>query len=244
MSDGRAVFTAIVLAGGRGSRMHADVAKQYLMLAGHPVLYYALKAFQDSPVDSIVLVTGAGEEEYCRRELVEAYGFSKVVAVTDGGKERYDSVWKGLQAAGASDYVLIHDGARPFLDQETILDCMDQVQVAKACVAAVPVKDTIKIVDQALQTKETPDRSNLWSVQTPQAFSLPLAKSAYASLQRDLQVHGTDCMPVSITDDTMVVQYYEGIPAKMAKGSYFNIKITTPEDMILGEAILRHRNQG
>ncbi|MGN0294999.1 MAG: 2-C-methyl-D-erythritol 4-phosphate cytidylyltransferase [Lachnospiraceae bacterium] len=229
-------YTAIVLAAGKGKRMNSKVSKQFLELNGRPVLYYALAAFEKSRVDDIVLVTQENDIEYCRKEIVEKYGFRKVNRIVAGGRERYDSVWKGLQAEETGDYVLIHDGARAFIDQETIERCMQDVVKSKACVAAVPVKDTIKVVDGSLLGVETPDRSTLWTIQTPQAFEQALIYEAYRKLALE-QEEGTAPF---VTDDTMVAERYTGIRAHMVMGSYYNIKVTTPEDLILGRAILEH----
>lgn len=224
-------YTAVVLAAGAGKRMNTKVHKQYLEVAGKPLLYYTLKAFEESRVDDIVLVTGAGEEEYCRREIVEKYGFHKIKAVVPGGKERYHSVYQGLLAAEGADYVLIHDGARPLVEQEVIERCMESVEKYQACVVGMPVKDTIKIVDREQFAKETPDRSTLWQVQTPQTFSYGLIREAYCKmLQQEDSV---------ITDDAMVVERMTSVPVKLIEGSYRNIKITTPEDLLLMEAYLR-----
>ena len=142
--------TAVVLAGGSGKRMGTKVHKQYLMLKGYPVLYYSLKAFQDSSwIDEIVLVSGTGEEEYCQKEIVEKYGFSKVRKIVSGGAERYNSVWNGLQQITEEDgFVYIHDGARPFVDDAMIERAYSCVEETNACVAGMPVKDTIKVVDE------------------------------------------------------------------------------------------------
>lgn len=228
------LYTAIVLAAGKGKRMKSDVSKQFMELNGKPVLYYSLAAFEKSRVDQIVLVTGQDDIEYCRKEIVEKYGFGKVAGIIAGGKERYDSVWRGLQAAKDSDYVLIHDGARAFIDQDTIERCMQDVLISQACVAAVPVKDTIKVVDKSLLGLETPDRSMLWTIQTPQVFEGHLIYEAYRRLSLELEA-GT---APSVTDDTMVAEYYMGISSHMVMGSYYNIKVTTPEDLVLGKAIL------
>lgn len=227
-------YTAIVLAAGKGKRMKTKVSKQFLELNGKPILYYSLLAFEKSPVDRIILVTGEQDMEYCRKEIVLKYGFDKVVKITAGGKERYDSVWKGIQAAGETDYILIHDGARAFIDQETIMRCMEDVRTSKACVAAVPVKDTIKSVDDDLKGVVTPDRSKLWMVQTPQVFEQKLIYEAYRKLDEDLK-QGKNA---AVTDDTMVAEYYTGVHSHMVMGSYYNIKVTTPEDLVLGKAIL------
>ena len=228
------VYTAIVLAAGKGRRMKSDVSKQFMELNGKPVIYYALAAFEKSRVDQIILVTGESDIDYCRKEIVEKYGFHKVVGIAAGGRERYDSVWRGLQAAKHSDYILIHDGARAFIDQDTIERCMQDVRESRACVAAVPVKDTIKAVDNCLFGKETPDRSTLWTIQTPQVFEQSLIYEAYRKLAQE-EISGT---APTVTDDTMVAEYYMGIPAHMVMGSYYNIKVTTPEDLVLGRAIL------
>lgn len=219
--------TAIVLAAGSGKRMNSKVHKQYLLLKGKPVLYYSLKAFEDSRIDDIILVVGAGEIDFCQKEIVEQYGFRKVRAVVEGGKERYHSVYEGLKAAGDTDYVLIHDGARPFVSQAIIERTLEAVCEYKACVVGMPVKDTIKIVDEETFAKETPNRSTVWMVQTPQAFSYPLIYDAYA---RVLAKGDSD-----ITDDAMVVERMTDYKVKLIEGSYQNIKITTPEDLDVAE---------
>lgn len=230
-------YTAIVLAAGKGKRMKSNISKQFLELNGKPVLYYSLAAFEKSPVDQVVLVTGEQDTEYCRKEIVEKYGFQKVAKIVPGGRERYHSVWHGLQAAADCDYVLIHDGARAFIDQATIERCMQDVIKSRACVAAVPVKDTIKIVDSELCGSETPDRSILWTIQTPQVFDYSLIYEAYGKLALELESGDAP----TVTDDTMVAEYYMGIHVHMVMGSYYNIKVTTPEDLVLGEGILGHR---
>ncbi len=224
-------FTAIVLSGGKGTRMNSDIHKQYLLLNQKPVLVYALEAFEKSPVDDVILVTGEGEEEYCRKEIVDAYGLKKVTRIVAGGKERYHSVFHGLLAVTDSDYVLIHDGARPFVTIEIIARAMEMVQKKQACVVGMPVKDTIKIADKAHVVKKTPNRSNVWMVQTPQAFSYPLIYRAYSQmmLQED----------DAITDDAMVVEKMCKVPVTLVEGDYKNIKITTPEDLLIAEAFLK-----
>ncbi len=223
-------FTAIVLSAGKGSRMNSGTHKQYLLLNGRPVITYSLEAFEKSPVDEVILVTGQGEEEYCRKEIVEAYGFSKVGKIVAGGKERYHSVFCGLQAVTDTDYVLIHDGARPFVTEAIIARTMETVRKTNACVVGMHVKDTIKITDEKDIVKETPERNNVWMVQTPQAFSCPLISHAYEKmlLQED----------AAITDDAMVVEKMCQVPVTLIEGSYRNIKITTPEDMLIAEAFL------
>ena len=223
--------TAIVLAAGSGKRMNSKVHKQYLLLEEKPVLYYSLKAFEDSRVDQIVLVVGAGEIEYCKKEIVEQYSISKVCAIVEGGKERYNSVYEGLKVTGECDFVLIHDGARPFLTQEIIERTLLNVEQYHACVVGMPVKDTIKIVDEDGFAKATPDRSAVWQVQTPQAFSYELVFDAYTRM--------LEANEVGITDDAMVVERMTDYKVKLIEGSYRNIKITTPEDLLVAEAYLK-----
>lgn len=223
-------YTAIVLAAGVGKRMNSKIQKQYLLLGEKPVLFYALDAFEKSKIDEVVLVVGKGEIEYCRKEIVEKYDFCKVCKIVEGGKERYHSVYEGLKAIDTTDYVFIHDGARPFLDQNMLMRAMDAVKKYQACVVGMPVKDTIKITTEDGFSKETPERKKVWMVQTPQCFSYPLIYDAYDKM---LQHEDT-----SITDDAMVLEKEKGIPVKMIEGSYRNIKITTPEDLLVAEAYL------
>ena len=227
----------IVLAGGKGSRMQSDVPKQYMELLGKPLLYYALKAFEDSVVDCVILVTAEGDEEYCRKELVERFGFSKVTAIVAGGKERYASVWNGLKCLKEQepDYVLIHDGARPLVTAELINRMIRETEHYRACVAGMPVKDTIQMTDEQGTITLTPKRDSLWTAQTPQSFEFPLAYDAYKQLMAEPEVN--------VTDDAMVVGLYHDIPIQMVKGSYTNMKVTTPEDLVLAETFLKRRGE-
>ena len=230
---------AVVLAGGRGKRMGADVAKQYMMLAGKPLIYYSLKTFDDSFMDAVVLVCGAGEEDVCRNEIVGKYGLKKVAAVVAGGTERYDSVYKGIMAAPECRHIFIHDGARPFVSEYVLERCLHYAEKYGAAVAAVRVKDTVKIEDGDGFISESPDRSLVWLMQTPQVFDYPMIKNAYAKLETDkdrLKEAG-----VSVTDDTMVAKMYADIDAKLVESTYDNFKITTPEDLITAEEILKRR---
>lgn len=226
---------AIVLAAGRGKRMQSDVAKQYMLVKGKPVLYYSLKAFQDSVADEIVLVTAESEISYCKEEIVERYGFDKVKKVVAGGKERYHSVYNGLQACEDADIVLIHDGARPFVDNAIIGRNINMVKEYGACVTGMPVKDTIKIADDNGYVKETPRRDLIWTIQTPQTFRYELIKKSYDVF---FEKEEENCQRYSVTDDSMMAELFGGLKVKLVEGSYNNVKITTPEDMVLAEAIL------
>ena len=138
---------AVILAGGRGSRMHSDIQKQYMLLNGRPLISYALEAFEQSIVDAMVLVTGAGEEDYVRQEILAPLHLKKLCGIVTGGKERYHSVYEGLKALQKCDYVLIHDGARPLVTGEIISRAAYAAMQDGACVVGMPVKDTIKVAD-------------------------------------------------------------------------------------------------
>lgn len=231
--------TAIILAAGQGRRMGADVQKQYIELEGKPVIYYTLKAFQDSEViDDIILAVGSEEEIHDCSELVQEYQFTKVDAIVLGGKERYDSVWQalkvirdgGLKVKNQDGYVFIHDGVRLFVDGDIIRRGYETVREYKACVAGMPCKDTIKLVDEEDCTVQTPERKYVRAVQTPQVFETSLIIEAYSRLMREDSI--------SVTDDGMVVEQMMNVPVKLYEGSYENIKITTPEDLEIAKVFL------
>ena len=228
-------FAAIVLSAGVGSRMKSDIPKQYMDLAGKPVIYYSLKAFEDAGFSSIVLVCGKDDVEYCKNEIIEKHGLKNVTAVVPGGKERYHSVFEGLKAVGQADYVFIHDGARPMISQETIARLKEAVVKEEAAVAGMPVKDTIKIVDDEAYVTDTPERQYVWQVQTPQCFSYSIIYEAYKSVIQDEEEGWT--IP-KITDDAMVLEYATDHEVKMIEADYRNIKITTPEDLLIAEMFL------
>lgn len=239
MSDNKK-HIAIVLAGGRGRRMKSDIPKQYMEIGGKPVLYYSLSTFEKSFVDDIVLVTGKDDIEYCKKEIVEKYHITKVSNIVGGGKERYDSVYQGLQVVynrykcNLEDvYIYIHDGARPCVTNEVLESCKVDVMIYNACVAAVPVKDTIKVVNASGFVSATPDRTMLWQIQTPQTFRMDIVYDAYTKMlqSKDLSL---------ITDDAMVVEKFGNVPVKMTKSTYNNIKITTLEDILIIEQLLKY----
>ena len=225
--------TAIVLAAGKGKRMHSKIQKQFLEIQGYPVLYYSLHCFQESPlIQDIILVMGEEMISYCEQEIVKKYGFSKVRKVTAGGKERYDSVYAGLLCCQDTDYVYIHDGARPFITEEMVLRGYEAVKRTNACVMGMPSKDTVKLADSSGYIKETPDRKIVWNIQTPQIFSYDLIRGAYESIRKKDMT--------GVTDDAMVVEQETGTKILLVEGSYQNIKITTPEDLAIAEAFLRY----
>jgi 2-C-methyl-D-erythritol 4-phosphate cytidylyltransferase len=223
---------ALIAAAGRGTRMGggAQYKKQYFMLGDRPVLAHTVSIFEESPlVGDIVIVVCPEDIDYCQREVVAKYGFKKVSKIIPGGEQRADSVYQGLLALEPdTEIVLIHDGVRPFFPPALIGEVVQAVCTYQAAVVAVPVKDTIKIADMAGFARKTPDRRFLWAVQTPQGFSYPLLMQAYrAARQKKLQA----------TDDAMLVEAL-GCRVKLVLGTYENMKITTPEDFILAEALL------
>lgn len=240
--------TAIMLAAGSGSRMKSDVAKQYMLLRGKPLLWYALQAVEESAViDDCILVTGAADIIYVKEEIVERYGFWKVDRIIAGGKERYDSVYQalrviaedGMRVSNRDGFLFIHDGARPFLTEAILRRNYEAVERFRACVTGMPVKDTIKIADRDGFASQTPDRSLVWQIQTPQVFESSLILEAYDRLQQEKERLAAD--GIRITDDAMVVETLMGLPVKLVEGSYENIKITTPEDLLTAEAFLDRR---
>lgn len=249
--------TAIVLAAGQGSRMKSDVAKQYMLLGDRPLIWYALHAVEESSViDDCILVTGAEDIFFVKEEIVAKYGFCKVTAVVAGGKERYDSVYNGLQAAVGREtaqggenpyvpdqngYIFIHDGARPFLTEDILKRCLAEVERSGACVAGMPVKDTIKLADEEGCVAGTPDRTRLWQIQTPQVFEAALIMEAYERLMREKE---TLAAGVKITDDAGVVELMLERPVRLVEGSYRNIKVTTPEDIVVAEALMQDFRDG
>lgn len=225
---------ALVLAGGQGKRMNTELPKQFLSLCDKPVLYHSLKAFEDSSVDEVILVSREDDMEFCRRELVERYAFKKVKKIVPGGAQRYDSVQNGLLACEDCDIVLIHDGARPMIDSETIEKNIACAGEYAACVTAVRSKDTVKISDRDGFVKSTPKREDVWIIQTPQSFKYGLVKEAY-----ERRAEADDD---SVTDDAMVVEKYMNVKVRLLEGDYRNIKLTTPEDLTLLESMMAARD--
>lgn len=221
---------AIILSAGKGTRMKSNICKQYMQVEGKPLLFYTLKAFEESTIDHIVLVVGKNDASYVQKEIVDRYKIGKVHRIVIGGRERYDSVMNGLDVISDNGKVLVHDGARPLIEVKYINKMIDSLNENEACIAAVPVKDTIKEVNEEGFVKNTPDRRRLWQVQTPQAFSVSLLKSAY----NKMKINGSE----GITDDSMVVEKYTDTNVRIIECSYRNIKITTPEDLDFMKQVL------
>lgn len=224
--------TAILLAGGKGRRLGSDRPKQYLEIGGHPLIVYSLQCLEQSPlIDQVILVAGKDEVEWVKEKIVRAYDCSKVADVVPGGRERYESVWNGLKRVEKKEgYVFIHDGARPFLTEEILRRGYDSVLRWDACVAGMPSKDTVKLVNEEQVAETTPERERVWTIQTPQVFSYPLIFQAYESLMQKEEIR--------VTDDAMVVEEELGKNVKVFEGSYRNIKVTTAEDLEIAEVFL------
>ena len=229
-------IVAIVLAAGTGSRMQSDVKKQFMDINGNPLVYYSLEAFQNSFVDEIILVTAREDIEYCKYEIVKKYGLSKVKCIVEGGKERFNSVMHGLKMIKDFDYVYIHDGARPFIDNELLQRLQADAEEFGTAVAAVPSKDTVKVVDNENFVISTPSRNTIWAIQTPQVFKYSIISEAYERLTMRIQHVATD--NIHITDDAMVVENFTNSKVKLVMGSYRNIKITTSEDVDIAKSFL------
>lgn len=221
--------SAVIVAAGRGTRMNMDCNKQYVEVSGIPVLVRTLKVFQDCrSIDEIILVVNGQDFVYCKQNIVEDYGFSKVKALVAGGKERQESVFNGLKEVDEDcGIVLIHDGARPFVDEQILLDNIAVAESLGAACTAVPVKDTVKVSDPDGFITQTLDRSTLWSVQTPQSFQYKIVMEAHRRAVNE---------GFSGTDDAVLVERM-GIKTRLVMGSYRNIKITTQEDLSMAEAI-------
>lgn len=226
---------AIVLAGGQGKRMHGSIPKQYLPIDGKPMIWYSLHAFEKSPVQEVILVVPQGDEESCRRNIVEHYGFRKVRDVIAGGAERADSVYAALEKCRGRGYelVAIHDGARPVVSVEVITESLNAAEACGACVIAVPVKDTIKVGDEEGYSVQTLPRNVLWAVQTPQTFRFDLCMDAYDKMMEKPENRE------GITDDAMVLERFSSQKVRLNMGDYRNIKVTTPEDLVIAEAYLK-----
>lgn len=222
------MVSAIILAGGKGKRMGKDISKQFILVKDKPIIYYTIKKFSDCKlIDEIILVLPKDEIEYCKKEVLEKYSL-KVDKIIEGGKERQDSVYNGLKALKNSDIVLIHDGARPFVSEKIILEGIENAKKYGAAAPGVMPKDTIKVKDELSFSKETLKRESLIAIQTPQVFKKDIIVKCHERVRED---------NISVTDDTMVVERY-GYKVYLYDGDYTNIKVTTPEDLILCEYLV------
>ena len=222
---------AIIVAGGKGTRMGSTIKKQYLKIGEKEVLAHTVEAFEKvQAIKEIIVVTSEEDTDYVGELLCRQYGYKKVTQIVAGGKERQYSVFNGIKAIGENiDYVLIHDGARPFIKEEVIIKSLEKAYEKKACIVAVPVKDTIKQVDVNGKVETTPNRASLWGIQTPQVFERSLIEKAHAYAKEN---------SILGTDDSMLVEAI-GEEVYIVEGDYTNIKITTPEDLIIAETFIK-----
>ena len=223
----------VIVSAGKGSRMGTEESKQYLMLTDKPIIIHTLEVFNRLPlVQEIVLVTG--QDDVDRAEAwVQEYSLDKVVKVISGGSERQHSVYKGLLEIH-TEWVMIHDGVRPFVEESDIEECYEVALRVGASVLAVPVKDTIKQVDGSGIIVATPDRQSLWAIQTPQTFRVSDLLKAHKEAQNTKFVG---------TDDSMLVERL-GIPVAVVQGSYANIKLTTPDDLEYAAFVEKRKGEG
>ncbi len=226
---------AIIVSAGKGQRFMEGRKKQFFSLGGKPILAHTIAPFDRSPlIRSILLVVGEEDQDYCLKEIIEAYRFRKVSHIVPGGKQRQDSVRNGLEALPSdSEIVVIHDGVRPFVTREMIEESIRSAIRFGAALVAMPVKDTIKMAHPDGTVLRTIEREALYQAQTPQAFQTPLIKEAYLRAREDGFLG---------TDDACLVERIEK-KVHILPGSYTNIKITTLEDLMLAELLLKERAQ-
>ena len=222
------MISAIVLAGGRGKRMNYHKSKQFIEIKGKPVLVYTLEKFiYNKNIDEVILVLPEDEVDYCKKEVLQRYSL-KVERIVIGGKERQDSVFNALEAMEKADIVLIHDGARPFINEKIIEEGIKYANIYGAAAPGVTPKDTIKVKNEDNISVDTPDRNMLVAVQTPQCFKYDEIYQCHRKIKEENAI---------VTDDTSVVERY-GHKVYLYEGDYTNIKITTPEDLILAERLI------
>jgi 2-C-methyl-D-erythritol 4-phosphate cytidylyltransferase len=226
------LISAVIVAGGKGKRMGSALPKQFLKINGVEILALTIEKFEKcSIVDEILVVVSNDEIDYCRSNIIDRYNFTKVKKVVNGGKERFNSVYNGLKnCSKETDIVIIHDGVRPFVTQDMIKNSAECAKKYGACAAGVAIKDTIKLKDRENYIEKTINRDELIAIQTPQAFDYNLILKAYNnSIEKG----------IFSTDDTMLIEALHK-KVRIIDGSYLNIKITTPEDLIFAESIVNN----
>ncbi len=228
------MISAIVLAGGKGTRMGGDTKKQYMNVYGKPVIAWSLEAFQNSIVEEIILVCSSEDMDYCRREIIDKYGISKCTKLAEGGSERYLSVNHGL-AKCSGDYVMIHDGARLCVSTETI-NCAAKMLLEKgACCVGTKATDTMDILNEDGSVAGQPERRLMWVAQTPQCFKTQDIKEGYEKALKAGEI--------KITDDVYVAMKYANVKVFTLDDGADNIKLTTWKDLILAESILERKSE-
>lgn len=223
---------AIIVAAGQGVRMGAPVRKQYLELDGAPILAHTLRIFDGSPeIHHIYLVVPEGEMGFCRQFVLPPEALQKPLTLVAGGPARQDSVWNGLKAIADLDGVVaIHDGVRPFVTLAQLAACIETALRHGACILGIPATDTLKTVSADGHISGTLDRGNIWLAQTPQVFRYDLIRNAHENARKER---------ITGTDDAMLLERTLGTRVKIIPGSRNNIKITTPEDLLIARALLK-----
>ena len=222
--------TAVLPAGGRGVRMGSGVPKQFLSLGGIPLLIHALRVFEATDcITEVIVVVPEPDRDHCRQEVLAPFHLKKVSKVISGGPRRQDSVYNGLRAADpAAEIILVHDAVRPFVTVELVNEVVDAAKEFGAAIAAIPMRDTVKRVTKDRMIEGTLDRENLWLAQTPQAFQRTILENAH---------HQGQAVEHEATDDAFLVEQLPH-PVVIVTGTTDNLKITRPEDLLMGEAIL------
>ncbi|NLY09936.1 MAG: 2-C-methyl-D-erythritol 4-phosphate cytidylyltransferase [Tissierellia bacterium] len=225
--------SVIVAAAGMSNRMGSKINKQFLKIDHKPILAHTLEKFDECKyIDEIIVVAKTEEVDYVRREIINRYAIRKAHRIVKGGKERQDSILNGLMRVDPrANIVLTHDGARPFIKVKTIEKAIESLETMGDLIVAVPEKDTIKVVNDDNSVHHTPKRSTLWKAQTPQVFFADHLREAYRKASEECY-YGTD--------DAFLVEM-AGYPVKVIMGQYDNIKITTPEDLVIAETLSRDR---
>jgi 2-C-methyl-D-erythritol 4-phosphate cytidylyltransferase len=231
-SDSALKVAAVIPAAGFGTRMKSGLSKQFLVLEGKPLLYYTLTVFEQSHlIDEIIVVLSREDRKIAEEKIFSPFLFKKVTTLVEGGTQRRDSVYNGLKAVDQNtDYVVIHDGCRPFVTESMISNSLSAARETGGALVALPVQDTLKR-GKGEFIEETVSREGIWRAQTPQTFQYSLILQAYQNAINN---------DICVTDDAMMVERL-GHPVKIVPGSIFNIKITLPEDIILAEMILKRR---
>ena len=224
------MISAIILAGGKGKRMGSAISKQFIDIKGRPIIYYTLKKFsKNKKIDNIIVVLPEDEVKYFKENILKKYEL-RINKIVIGGKERQDSVYNALKSLknSSTDIVLIHDGARPFISERIINEGIKFAEIYGAAAPGVMPKDTIKVKNEKNFSVDTPNRANLVSIQTPQVFKFDEILECHEKIRYNGEM---------VTDDTMVVEKY-GYSVYLYDGEYTNIKVTTPEDLILAERLI------
>ena len=224
------MISAIILAGGKGKRMGSAISKQFIDIKGKPIIYYTLKKFSENKkIDNIIVVLPEDEVKYFKENILKKYEL-RINKIVIGGKERQDSVYNALKSLknSSTDIVLIHDGARPFISERIINEGIKFAEIYGAAAPGVMPKDTIKVKNEKNFSVDTPNRANLVSIQTPQVFKFDEILECHEKIRYNGEM---------VTDDTMVVEKY-GYSVYRYDGEYTNIKVTTPEDLILAERLI------